>query len=154
MPKGVLPNNGTPVKDGISASHANIVTVIGLEPNTEYDLYGRRFCTQDTGAYFPVVPFKTAPTCNEYFYDLGGPNIDYPVNAGDYATILCPDEDWQAMELVFEEFEIGPNDILGIFDGNIITPTTLIRNFSGNSIDPSFIASGDSRCLTANFRIF
>ena len=154
MPKGHLPGSGTPVASGTMGGIALSTTVSFLEPNTEYDLYGKINCPPVPTDFGPAFPFRTAPTCGEYHYDFGGSGQNYPITAGDYNTLMCPDENWQVMELTFEEFDLHPTDVLIVGRSDELLNTSVIGQFSGDSIPASFIGTNYRRCLFTNFNIF
>ena len=149
MPLGSVVPASTGEVPGDSGSY--LETVGGLQPDTDYDLYLRTICPQEFGPYTSAAAFRTAPACNEIFYDSGGPDDDYSVTIGGYAYDICPEQEWQAVELVFSAFSTNPGiDFINIYDGHFID-FNLVGSFSGDEIPGTFIAEHHSGCFTVDF---
>ncbi|MEO1263266.1 MAG: T9SS type A sorting domain-containing protein [Bacteroidota bacterium] len=82
--------------------------VNGLEGATQYEVYVRAICSNgDTSDFNGPSFFATPPTCGDTFYDLGGPNGNYPPDQSMFVEI-CPQNQGEYVQLIFNEFDVDP----------------------------------------------
>ena len=91
-------------------------------------------------------------TCNGLLYDTGGPDGFY--EAGEDLFIrICPDEDGYASQLVFNEFDLGFDGTMVIYDGMGTSNTILATGTSTQLLGQTITASQENStgCLTITF---
>ena len=82
--------------------------VDGLEGGTNYEIYVRAICSNgDTSEFAGPKFFTSIPTCGDKFYDLGGPQGNYPPDEGMLVEI-CPENPGEYVQLFFNEFDVDP----------------------------------------------
>ena len=91
-------------------------------------------------------------TCNGLLYDSGGPDGQYEANENLFIRI-CPEQEGFSTQLVFNEFALGFDGTMVIYDGMGTSSTTLASSASTNFLGQTFTASQDnsSGCLTVTF---
>lgn len=147
-PPGFLPGTGNAVAFGTVSS--NLILVTGLESGTTYHAYLRGICgSNDASSFTSPLVFTTNPSCGDYFYDLGGPNEDFPIWG--FSTTICPDVPGTYVQANFEAFDLGTCcSGLTAIDANTYWGPT-INTWSGTN-SPDFVtASNSSGCLTFTF---
>ncbi|MEM7102619.1 MAG: CUB domain-containing protein [Bacteroidota bacterium] len=92
-------------------------------------------------------PGGTINVCDFNFYDTGGAIGDY-MNDEDITTTICSTDPNLQAHIDFNEFDLGPGDILAIFDGTS-NMDPLIGSFFGNN-SPGVVVSSNG-CLTFVF---
>ncbi|MDA3819801.1 MAG: C10 family peptidase [Candidatus Delongbacteria bacterium] len=99
------------------------------------------------GAAINIMPYW-GEYCNSMVYDQkswtfddgSGPN--YAWNDTDCTWLIQPDSA-ESIKLTFLQFDTEENDVLKVYDGNS-TDAPLIGTYSGSSIPPEIISSGDA----------
>ena len=148
------PTASTPVST-LSAD-ADVVTLDGLSPLTDYEAYARRDCRDSDDGLSPFSPptaFRTqapALTCGDAYFDTGGPDGDYGPDE-EITTTICPDVAGETVTLTFDTIRIDGFDALEIREGDdprTFTTLTVRDDYSSLTIT----SSHPSGCLTTTFR--
>jgi gliding motility-associated-like protein len=142
-----------PTGSGIQTNSNTNFPATGLASGTNYQYYVRADCGNGTfSAWAGPYLFTTAANycAGNHFYDTGGATGAYNNNAN-VTTVICPDTPGDQVTVVFNAFNLENNyDFLKIYDGNSAS-ATLLGNFTGGAIPPSFTSSAINGCLTFVF---
>jgi len=94
----------------------------------------------------PLIP----PTCSEIFVDSGNTNGNYQNNEN-ITTTICSDNTGDVVTVTFTSFSTETNfDKLNIYDGADAN-ATLLGEFDGTDLPPTFTSTATSGCLTFVF---
>lgn len=118
----------------------------GLASSTEYEAYLRIQCDiGEFGEFKGPIKFKTAPSCDNSFYDSGGP--DGPLQPNEQSNVtICPDGPGQFAVVDFEVFDMATGYVV-IYDGPFSSGTYL-NAFTNNNPPGTIGATNNSGCLT------
>ncbi len=148
-------SNTTPTGNGVSVTSIPY-TITGLMESTLYDVYIRADCDSGDFSTWTMLTFDTdvapiiPPACGGIFIDSGNTNGNYSSNE-DTTTAICPDTIGDAVTVTFTSFNTETGyDNLKIYDGNDAS-ATLLGEFDGTDLPPTFTASTASGCLTFVF---
>lgn len=143
-------------------------TVVGLSPNTSYDVYIRSVCNNTTFSDWSSATTVTTPyappVCGGNFLDQGGSTANY-TNNSNYSTTICPSAPGDAVSVTFLSFNTEVfADALYVYDGTSIAapmipstnpslslPGSQPGGYWGNTIPGPFTASNNTGCLTFRF---
>jgi gliding motility-associated-like protein len=146
---------GSPIPTG-SGTQTNSNTnnpVTNLNSGTNYQFYVRANCGNGTfSAWAGPFLFSTAANycAGNHFYDTGGASGVYN-NSANVTTVICPNSPGDQVTVIFNTFNLESGyDYLKIYDGNS-SAATLLGNFTGATIPPSFTSSAVNGCLTFVF---
>ena len=87
-------------------------------------------------------------SCDDSFFDPGGPNANYGLG-NNKTTTICPDSPGSPVTVTFNAFDIA-DDNLAVYDGSS-TSATLIGTYTGTTIPGPFTSTDPSGCLTFVF---
>lgn len=143
-----------PTGAGTQTSSNTTNPISSLNSGTNYQFYVRANCGNGTfSAWAGPYLFSTAANycAGNHFYDTGGATGVYNNNAN-VTTVICPDTPGDQITVIFNTFNLESGfDYLKIYDGNSATGTTLLGNFTGATLPPSFTSSAVNGCLTFVF---
>ena len=149
---GFLPFTGNADYSGSAFLSSASLNIDGLTSNTPYELYIRNQCGAENSLPTDPVFFKTAPSCDEPFYDLGEP--DEPLSnhiAQTVTTAICPEQSGDAIEINFNSFDIGNDGSkLTVFDGDSNASPTLLT-LQGTNIPTPIASSHPTGCLAFRY---
>lgn len=127
--------------------------ITNLNSGTNYQFYVRADCGNGTfSAWAGPFLFTTAANycAGNHFYDTGGASGVYNNNAN-VTTVICPNTPGDQITVIFNSFNLESGfDYLKIYDGNS-SAATLLGNFTGATLPPSFTSSAVNGCLTFVF---
>lgn len=150
---GFVPFSGNAEFSGTRFFDSPDLNITGLAANTEYELFTRNLCGTEVSALSEPVFFKTAPSCDDPFYDLGGPDGPVSNNSAQFAVMTsCPEQAGDAIEVSFDAFDLGNGSAaLRIFDGtDNFSPQ--IGFLQGTDIpSETFTSSHPTGCLAFRF---
>ena len=176
---GTPPPGAVPPTTGIlltvnAATPAPPYTLLGLDPETCYDIYVRAVCSTSLNSDWSgprrITTKIAPPVCGGIFVDAGGSNGDYPAGVTDVTTVICPTLPTDVVTVTFSMFNTeGTYDGLYVFDGNSITaPMIPSANAGGNvpggvagsfwgeltgaNLPGPFTSTSNDGCLTFRFR--
>ncbi|WP_412476438.1 fibronectin type III domain-containing protein [Flavobacterium sp. TBRC 19031] len=142
-----------PSGSGVQTNSNTNYPATGLASGTNYQFYVRADCGNGTfSAWAGPFLFTTAANycAGNHFYDTGGATGTYNDNAN-VTTVICPNSPGDQVTVIFNSFNLESGyDFLKIYDGNSATGT-LLGNFTGATIPPSFTSSAVNGCLTFVF---
>ena len=167
---GFIQSTGTDV-----FTSANLYTLTGLNQFTTYDFYIQTNCGAEGmstwAGPFTFTTLSVGPQCGGFFYDMGGPDNDYPSDADETYTI-CADGGADASVTVaftFADIESATNagangtgcwDYMSVYDG-MDTNGTFLGDYcttpglggTGMALTAgsTFTSSDPSGCLTFTF---
>jgi len=134
----------------------NSHTVLGLNSNTEYDVYLRANCGaapgDDDSLWVGPLSFTTLfDYCNgDHFYDSGGASGNYS-NSENIITSIAPSAGYDLVSVQFNSFETESGyDFLRIYDGPD-TASTLLGVFDGAASLGTFTSTHATGSLTFHF---
>ncbi len=149
---GFMQGNGTVVQ-----ATTNPFTLTGLNQDTNYDVYLRANCgtnpEDDDSLWVGPINFTTyIDYCNgEHFYDSGGEFGNYSHGESIITTII-PTDGYNAVEVIFNSFEVSNFDTLRIYNGPDVNSTLLgVYNggdFYHSDFPDSFISTHAAGALT------
>ncbi|GGH40349.1 hypothetical protein IA57_02045 [Mangrovimonas yunxiaonensis] len=87
-------------------------------------------------------------SCDDSFFDPGGPNANYGLG-NNKTTTICADSPGSPVTVTFNAFDIT-DDNLAVYDGSS-TSATLIGTYTGTTIPGPFTSTDPSGCLTFVF---
>jgi hypothetical protein len=149
---GFVPGTGTALITENLLGNAQSFIFTGLDNGRFYDVYIQTDCNGGFSQFSLPLTVLTEPSfCDDFFYDSGGPNGQYPND--DHSTwTFCSAEGGN--KPVFVSFSLfntqGCCDFLDIFDGTD-TSSPLIGSFSGSFSPGQFMSTNPDGCLTFEF---
>ena len=147
---GFIPGTGATLDSGIVSALSQSVQLDGLEKNTYYDFYIRIDCGNGDGSYFSdPFSFSSGLSCNDFYYDPGGPNESYANNLQTVTTI-CPTPPANQVTVGFNLFNLSSGDRITVFNHDQATGSSF-GSFSGGVAPGPFVGSNPSGCLTFVF---
>lgn len=142
----------TPTYAGVTT---NPYTLTPLIAATTYDVYIRAVCSatemSDWAGPSTFTTDNLPPGgCGSQFTDSGGSNNNYS-NDEDDTTTICPENAGDVVTVSFVSFETESCcDYLQIYDGDDAS-ATLLGEYRGTDIPPTYTSSAASGCLTFVF---
>jgi hypothetical protein len=137
-------------------------SIEGLDPATQYQVYIRTDCGDDTySSWAGPVGFTTDFGCGSLFFDNGGLTGNYLPNSNEVYTI-CAEEEDSYVQVTFTSFDVEASwDGLYVFDGSDVNaPMIASENAAGfgaltqpgawwgTSIPGPFVSTNEEGCLT------
>jgi gliding motility-associated-like protein len=142
-----------PTASGTQTNSNTNNPIASLNSGTNYQFYVRADCGNGTfSAWAGPFLFSTAANycAGNHFYDTGGATGVYN-NSANITTVICPNTPGDQVTVIFNSFSLESGfDYLKIYDGNS-SAATLLGNFTGATLPPSFTSSAVNGCLTFVF---
>ena len=149
---GIIVNSNT-----YNATTLTVAPFAPLLPMTQYKYYVRSICSFSSSLWSAPIFFTTTaapPVCDGNYVDSGGVANNYSNNetAAMTTQVICPNNIGDLVTVTFTSFATEQGwDFLKIYDGNVVSPATLLGNFSGTLNLGSFTGTSASGCLTFVF---
>ncbi|MEO1260016.1 MAG: T9SS type A sorting domain-containing protein [Bacteroidota bacterium] len=150
-PLGFVPGTAAALRNGTNTGSLDTTIVLNdLASGTFYDFYVRSNCSGENSPFSEPIRFSTIPSCDDFFYDPGGPNDPYE-NDTFYSTTICPDHSDQKITVTFNLLNTQECcDRLEILNGPF-SNSPFITSVGGNIPPPPFTSTHSTGCLTFNF---